>query len=211
MPNYGAFVVQPLPGLNVQVTGGQIFNAGTLKSFGPSSVALSASAMNYVYFDYQASSIGASTVGFTQNQMPLAIVTTNAGQVSGITDARPDLVGVCGRLLADGAATQAAANITLGSGWGASAAVGSVQGNDNAMTIYITPVGTPAANANLTVTFNIPFVQVPIPVACDATSATPTAAALPWRATANTASAILTIGGTPSTSSKYAVNLLLVG
>ncbi len=79
-------------GLNVVVTGGTYRLNGELTAFaGQSGVAVAANATNYLFFGSGGLTVRVGAFPADEAHIPLAIVTTNAGAVTGVDDRRPYL------------------------------------------------------------------------------------------------------------------------
>lgn len=76
-------------GLSLRIRGGVILNGLGFKSAPNATIALTASASNFIEAD-DAGAISANTSGFTSGATPLYVVTTNASVVSGVEDWRGD-------------------------------------------------------------------------------------------------------------------------
>jgi Repeat of unknown function (DUF5907) len=80
-------------GLSISVAAGTAFCGGAIQTFAGGPLSLTPSTTNYVYLD-PASSCAPSvnTAGFTAGVIPIAIVTSSASSVTGITDVRTEFV-----------------------------------------------------------------------------------------------------------------------
>jgi hypothetical protein len=83
------YPLAPGTGLNLLIGAGYAWVAGSLIVYAGGSLAMAASATNYVFLNPAASyAPGSNTSGFPATSMPLAVVTTTALAISAITDRR---------------------------------------------------------------------------------------------------------------------------
>jgi hypothetical protein len=108
----GAFTANPntTSGLTFGYSAGRFHNGKSLVSVGAGTVALSASATNYVEVD-RAGTVSANTSAFTAGRLPLWVIVTGVGAISSVMISKPlmtliGLAGVTGDMLSSAGATK---------------------------------------------------------------------------------------------------------
>lgn len=116
-PQFTLSAYPKLAGLQIYVQPGVITNAGVTSTYAGGYVPVTALAVTYVYFDLIAQTIGTNTSGFTPNNFPIAVVSANATQTTGLTDVRPDIfIAGAGAAVTDGVrSVSVTGTITFGS------------------------------------------------------------------------------------------------
>ena len=76
--------------LNIGINAGILCLNGTNTTIGYTNVALTASATNNIYLDLSSGTVTATTSGFPNGSIPLAVVVTGQGSITSLTDVRPD-------------------------------------------------------------------------------------------------------------------------